>query len=448
MQYRTFSSKWPCIVAVACWTVACLLTAAKAAAQAPPDPNYVRQPIFDSYTDFTNELNRVANIADPIQRASEVDSLWQTLLDAGQVPYAQDNKVAFLYRGSGSVAWPGDANGWSPTASGWQGTPVGQSGIQMLERELAPDARVDYKVFVNGNWQLDPANPLQMWGGFGPNSELRMPAYEYPHETIHRPEVEHGSLSSNIRLSSSNLGYDVNVKVYTPAGYDANSDALPTVYVTDGHEYSAEHMGSAVQVMDNLIAEQRLRPMVAVFIDPRDPDSGVNKRADQYVANRSFARFVADELVEFIDDNYTTSDAAADRTIMGTSLGGLNSAYFGAVENDVFQNLAIQSPAFWVAPQVSSAYENGALADRVKIFMTNGTIRDDGGGFDFADLLSTGGYDFTFTTANESHSWGNWRAQLDDVLVDLVGPPVPEPNSLLISLIGLLALGAMLRKVP
>ena len=411
------------------WVVAVLANAVVAMAQQPPDPNYVRQPIFDSYADFRAELDRVANIQDAAQRNQEVGAFWAQLRDAGQVPYAQGNQVAFLYRGNGNVSWPGDTNRWNPNADGWNGTTVGLSNIKILERQLPSDARIDYKLFVNGNWLLDPANPLQMWSGFGPNSELRMPDYEYPHSTIHRDDVDHGQLSGNVRVASNHLGQDVNVKIYTPAGYDpTQSDLeLPAVYFTDGHEYSAEHMGSAVQVIDNLIADGRVRPLVAVFIDPRHPNTGANQRADHYISNRDFARFVANELVDHVDSEYTTSTKAADRTIVGTSLGGLNSAYFGQVENDTFQNLGIQSPALSFSPAVAAAYANGALADDVKIFMTNGTINDDGGGFAFANILRDGGYDYSFATANEGHSWGNWRTQLDEMLVSLVGPPVPEP---------------------
>ena len=167
-----------------------------------PDPNYVRQQVFDSYDDFKTELDRVANIPDATQRTEEVNLFWQQLSKAGQIPYAQGDRVAFLYRGAGSIAWPGDANGWNPNAPGWQGTPVGQSDIQIVERQLPADARVDYKVFRNGAWILDPANPVADVEWFGPNSELRMPDYEYPRETIVQAHVDRGSLSANKLISS------------------------------------------------------------------------------------------------------------------------------------------------------------------------------------------------------------------------------------------------------
>ena len=60
----------------------------------------------------------------------------------------------------------------------------------------------------------------------------------------------------------------------------------------------------------------------------------------EYNMNPNFANFVAGELVPMIDSNYRTNATAEGRTILGTSMGGLNAAYFGAVKGDVFQNIA------------------------------------------------------------------------------------------------------------
>ena len=344
-----------CLTAL--FLVAVLVAASHA--QMPPDPDYVRQQIFPSYNDFRAEVQRIVDLTDSTQRTMELDTLWQQLQDAGQVPYAQDNQVAFLHRSlaGGSVSWPGDANGWNPSDPNWQGTRMGNTDLYILETTLPTDARVDYKIFRNGSWILDPANPLQMWGGFGPNNELRMPDYQFPHETVFRHDVPHGQLGDNLRISSSNLGYDIQYRVYTPAGYDS-LDELPTVYVTDGHEYAVDYLGAMVNVVDNLIADGELRPLVAVFVDPRNPDQlNQNRRASEYVNNPAFASFLADELVSAIDADFRTEAAAKARTILGTSLGGLNSAYVGAVQTDTFHNLAVQSPAFWAAPKSTISTE-------------------------------------------------------------------------------------------
>lgn len=409
--------------------VMCLVlgTTSLATAQLPPDPNYVREEIFPSYQDFKDELNSIVNLADPVERDTQLDAFWTMLQDAGQVPYAQDNQVAFMYRGAGAtVSWPGDFNGWNPSSPSWQGAQQGATDLVLLEKTFPSDARLDYKIF-NGAWILDPANPLQMWGGFGANSELRMPDYVFPQETVRQTGVPQGNLTSNITTSSTNLGYDVNYRVYTPAGYNQqNISNLPVAYVTDGHEYSADHLGSMVVVLDNLIDAGLVQPMMAVFIDPRDPVSGTNRRGSEYTGNPAFADFVADELVAEVDASFRSLASPTGRTILGTSFGGVNSAYFGGTRSDVFENIAVQSPSNFSS--VFNLYATQSLQDEVDIFLTAGTIGDGSGGPSFASVLAAGGYDYSFVQTNEGHSWGNWRALLDDILIDLVGPtPVPEP---------------------
>lgn len=403
-------------------------------AQAPPDPDFARLPVFESYAAFRGDLDRIAGLADAGDRAAALDKVWATLREAGQIPYAQGDKAAFLYRGdANSVAIAGDANGWNPGAASARATRLTGTDLWVLEQEFPSDARLDYKIVVNGsNWILDPANPLQIWSGFGPNSELRMPDYEFPQETVRRPGVARGALSAKLTLPSSQLGNAVNYRVYTPAGYEAQSLAdLPAVYVTDGHEYASDHLGAMTAVMDNLIDAGRMRPALAVFIDPRHAATGVNQRAELYLQNEQFARFVADELVPAVDAAYRTEQSARARTILGTSLGGLNSAYFGAELPDVFGNIAVQSPASFsrFAPGLFQRYRTEPLVERLNVFVSAGTINDGAGGRQFADLLAAEGYHVAFVETNEGHSWGQWRGLLDDVLVKTVGSatPVPEP---------------------
>jgi len=258
----------------------------------------------------------------------------------------------------------------------------------------------------------------------GPNSELRMPKYEFPQESIRRADAKRGALGPNARMASEKLGYDVQYRVYTPAGYEAGELAdLPVVYVTDGHEYAADEMGALVAVLDNLIDDGQLRPTIAVLIDPRDPNNlANNRRIAEYNMNPQFAAFVADELVPVIDAAYRTTANADGRVILGTSMGGLNAAFFGATKGDMFHKLAIQSPAFGFNPKIYALFEK-RLSAPLQIFMTAGTINDSDGGAKMKDILASHGYDFTFIQANEGHSWGNWRGQHAAMLTALVGPP-------------------------
>ncbi len=146
-----------------------------------------------------------------------------------------------------------------------------------------------------------------------------------------------------------------------------------------------------------------------MFVDPRDPNnSGNNRRASELVLNPKYANFVADELRVAIDGAFRTSPSADDRMILGTSLGGLNSAYFGATKSSVFHKIGIQSPAFSAGSGIYRHVCRGSTAP-LEIFMTAGTINDGNGGPTMQAILQQFGYDYTYTTANEGHSWGNWR---------------------------------------
>ena len=368
---------------------------------------------FTSYAAMKDHLLEIVEIPDDDSRTAAVDAFWARLQEQGQIPFCATDSVAFLYRGAAeSVSFPGDHNGWE--ASWPQAQRLGLSDVWLTEDYFPVDARLDYKIVVDGRWQLDPANPHLQRSGFGDNSELAMPEYRPSPYVKRRADVPAGRLIPG-RLESKALGYGVDYQVYEPAGYDALTD-LPVLYITDGHEYADPAMGSLVQVLDNLIAMGRIRPLLAVFIDPRR--DGQNLRGEQYVLNPAFVEFVAHELVPVIDTTYKTSDDRKNRGILGTSLGGLNSAWFAYKAPEAFYRIGIQSPAFQAGDgQIIAMYRAAPRLD-VDIFMTWGTFNDFGPTTEkFKAVLDAKGYDYRYKIVNEGHSWGNWRALLDDLLI-------------------------------
>ncbi len=384
---------------------------------------------FETFRQFTDSLETIAALPDADERDAAMDALWDALAETGQVPFALGDSAAFLYRGPGtSVRLAGDHNGWNPNAE----APLafaGQSDVRWRIHRFPAAARLDYKLVRDGSWILDPANPRQQWSGFGPNSELRMPGWVFPEETVRDLDTPAGALTPTRTVQSTHLGYAVAYRVYTPAGYDGLA-GLPVVYVTDGHEYSDDRLGAFRIVLDNLIHEGRAEPAVAVFVDPRV--DGQNRRAEQYVQNPAFAAFVAEELVPAIDEAYRTRPDREGRVILGTSLGGLFSAYLGLLHPETFGRLAAQSPAFWVSEGSGwsgpSVYEMMADAEPglFQVYLSTGTVNDtEAGARRMRDVLEQGAHALTYREVPEGHSWGNWRALLDEVLTALVpGPAV------------------------
>jgi enterochelin esterase-like enzyme len=375
----------------------------------------VQIPEFTSLGAFIDTLEAVAGSG----RRSDVNAFWNSLLANEEVPFVQGDRVAFLYRGKAqSVSWVGDFTDWQKGPA-LPGRRVGKSDIWVAYATFPTNARLEYRIVVDGQEGVpDPANPLQQWGGFGPNSVLAMPDYVFPQEVFPREDVPPGSLSPPLAIDSTHLGYTITYRVYTPAGYEELT-ALPVMYVTDGHEYTDPRMGSMPTVLDNLITAGTIEPMLAIFIDPRDPETGRNRREDEFLGNPAYAAFIAEELVPAIDRSYATDPRPERRAILGASYGGINSAYCGLTYPEIFHLVAMQSPAF-VDDGIYQGYQS---VDRLplKIFLSSGYPWD----FDartMKGILEDKGYPLVYMEVPEGHSWGQWRSQLNDLLVYLFQP--------------------------
>ena len=376
---------------------------------------------FQSAAKLVDRIEEIGQIQDAQERQAAEDNLWQALVAVEDVPFISVDTAVFLYRGQADqLTWTGDMTGWVMENPDYEGSKAGLSNIWHLTKTYPVDARLDYQIIRNGNeWLLDPANPHQQLSGYGYNSELRMPEWEpSPYITVNEG-VPRGSVSENIVLSSMNLGYDLQFRVYTPAGYSTDQ-VYPVMYVTDGHEYINEEMGAMINVLDNLIHQELIAPVIAVFIDPREPGNlSNNRRAEQYTGNLGFVSFVADELVPYIDQEFATEASVAARGILGTSLGGNNAAFCGGHRPDVFGLIAPQSPAFFEATY--NLYENQEQLDQ-EIIMTTGVIYDtEYQAEQMKAILELKGYDVGYIEVNEGHSWGNWCALLDDILLYFFG---------------------------
>lgn len=378
------------------------------------------------YSRFTQALagfKNASNIQDPTQRTAQVDKLWNALIKENAIPFVQQDSVAFLYRGNAtSVVWMGDFNGWGYDKNiENKGTRIGKTDVWMLKKSFPKDARLDYKIILNGNdWIVDPVNPNQQWSGVGggsPNSELRMPAWKADSITFPMKGISHGILEEDILLTSQNLGYQITYCVYYPAGYIA-TQKYPVVYVTDGYEYLHERMGNMKTTLDNLIALKKIEPIMAVFIDHREPVNRANNRRMQELAmNTKYLDFFGNEFVPYIESKYPVSNDPNKRAILGTSLGGLTSAYFAFTKPGIFGMAGIQSPAFWFKPEIYTVCSN-AEKPPVKIFMTTGVFFDaEVGARKMKDILESKFCAYQYSETNQGHSWGNWRDTIDDILM-------------------------------
>lgn len=365
-------------------------------------------------------------LTDSTERNTKVEAWWKTLRQNQQIPLVVEDSVAFLFRGSAkTVEWMGDFNGWGYNHNyNNKGKRIHGTDVWIFKSSFPKDTRLDYKIMLNGSQQiLDPENPYQQWSGVGggsPNSELRMP--DWKEDPLHQPRVgiEKGKVITDILFNSKVLGYQLMFNVYLPAGYE-KLGKLPTLYVTDGYEYMHPRLGDMITVLDNLYADKKIKPVLVVFIDHREPvNRSNNKRMEELAMNESYYDFFTKEFIPHIESNYPVVTDPTHRAILGESMGGLTAAYFAFVKPGVFGMAGIQSPAFRARPQIYSICDNPQQP--IKVSMTSGLISDASeASRKMKSILESNACVYKYREVNDGHSWGNWRNLIDDILIDFFG---------------------------
>lgn len=229
-----------------------------------------------------------------------------------------------------------------------------------------------------------------------------------------------GDLSDNQRIESTQLGYALQYRVYTPEGIDTLEN-VPTIYMTDGQWYIDS--GKMVSELNEQIKAGAIKPVIAVFVDNRDPDNlRNNRRNQQFFCNPDYVNFFTRELVPTISDAYPVSQRREDRVILGLSFGGLNSACFGLMAHPTFGGIAMQSPATHPVPKLFEVYASEDTRP-IKIFLSTGIQNDNlAAARRFKAVLEEKEYEMHYKEVPYGHNWRNWRPLLDDVLTYYFSP--------------------------
>ncbi len=379
-----------------------------------------------NYSYLKQQINILKNIKPDAEGRTALESWWAELKSKNQIPLVDGDSVYFFYRGKAtSVEWMGDFNGWGYKKDFQnKGKQIPGTDLWYLNSSFPLDARLDYKILVNGtSWLLDPENKNQQWSGVGggsPNSELRMPEWKEDPVLLERNNIPKGQLIQDQLLNSNILGYQVTYSVYLPNN-PGKMESLPTIYLTDGYEYLHPRLGNMTIILDNLIFDKKILPAIAVFIDHREPvNRGNNRRMSELTMNAKYLDFFVQELIPFIEAGYPCKADARSRLIMGTSMGALTATYFAFARPDVFGLAGIQSPAYYTRPQIYNLCSN-PTNPQMKISMTTGLINDTSvDSRKMKDILEASSCDYHYREVNEGQSWGNWKRLIDDILIDLL----------------------------
>ena len=123
-----------------------------------------------------------------------------------------------------------------------------------------------YTYTIDGVSTIDPNNVQVRRDGSRYQSFFIIPGPESD-LYIHKNGVPHGTVTK-VWYRSEVLDMDRRVYVYTPAGYEGGTEKYPVFYLlhgAGGDEDAWTNMGRTAQIMDNLIAQGRAKPMLVVM---------------------------------------------------------------------------------------------------------------------------------------------------------------------------------------
>jgi enterochelin esterase family protein len=334
-----------------------------------------------------------------------------------------------------------------------------RGGPALRSPEVLPDARVTFRIAApnatdvrvsgdflkgpealnkdeKGVWSvtIGPVSPeiynyqLSVNGLVTTRGRLDVPAAS-PRFYDVRP-VAHGAVEQRWYDSKTVPGVR-RVFIYTPPNYARSSERYPALYLfhgAGGDESGWTENGRANLILDNLIADGKLKPLVVVmpYGYAYPPTSLLAEGPDAMKRQRDgFSRDLIEDLIPFVQANYRVHADRDHRAIAGLSLGGGQALGIGLSHTDVFSRVAGFSAALGAvtSPQAGGLDFKALVADskkmneRLKLLWVGCGTEDTlfNSNKEFAQLLHSSDVKHTFRVSDGAHTWQVWRRYLHEV---------------------------------
>jgi len=208
---------------------------------------------------------------------------------------------------------------------------------------LEPDY-YGYSFVADGVALIDPSNPLMKPNLLSTQSMVHVPGP--PSLPWEINDVPHGVVHHHF-YKSGVVGDQRDYYVYTPPGYDAAAKKkYPVLYLLHGYSDDASGwtaVGRANVIFDNLIAQQKAKPMIVVMtLGYGDLDmlkQGFRAFSHDELRERNLEKFreaLLKEVIPQIEQEYRALNDRKSRAIAGLSMGGSESLFVGLTSLERF----------------------------------------------------------------------------------------------------------------
>ena len=278
--------------------------------------------------------------------------------------------------------------------------------------KLPRDAYLEYVFFDPHTKQrhADPFNPGSVDNGVGGrNHFFYMPEPEATPLALPRKDVQHGVITRHV-VETWMLADEGRreVHLYRPPV----KGPVPLLVVYDGTDYLRR--GKLAVLVDNLIAERRIRPIAMAFLQ-----NGKSRRGVEYACSDATIAWLDHVILPLAREqlhllNIQRNPGAYG--VLGASFGGLMSVYTGLRMPEIFGKVMSQSGVFESEGRDFAAVDlirAGQAHDQLKLWMDVGRfeslLQDNRR---MQPILSEHGYEVTYREYGGSHNYTAWR---DDV---------------------------------
>jgi enterochelin esterase-like enzyme len=348
----------------------------------------------------------------------------------------------------------------------------GENGVWTYTSEPQAPGYHNYWMIVDGAIVLDPAtNAFIGYGHMCNGFEVPEPGVSF----YDVKDVAHGNILIKNYFSKTSNSWR-HIFVYTPPGYDANTKMrYPVLYLQHGggeDERVWTEMGRTNLILDNLLAEGRVKPLIvvmetsAVGAPPAAPGAGPGPRPagapgapgaaapagaprgggfpGMGAGGGAYGKLMINDLIPWVDSNFRTIPDKDHRAMAGLSMGGFMTASVTMTNLDKFSYIGLFSggtaagfgaggrgspipvnapPPHPATLDLKTIY-SGAMADpakfnrEVKVFFfscgTEPPLENPEALKKHQEQLITAGItnSYLYISPGTSHEWQTWRRSL------------------------------------
>jgi enterochelin esterase-like enzyme len=215
------------------------------------------------------------------------------------------------------------------------------------------------------------------------------------------------------------LGEDLQLLIYLPANYSPLYK-YSLLIAQDGRDYF--QLGRISRLADEFLFKKEIENLIIVGVPYKDVKDRRRKYHPDGEQNQQYIRFLAHELVPFLDNEFPTYQMGSTRALIGDSLGATVSLMTAIQYPYTFGKVLLQSP--FVDNQVLEMVENFSESQLLEIYHVVGNQETevqttDGKVSDFltpnrrlSKVIVRKSLIYFFEEFNGNHTWTHWQPDL------------------------------------